>query len=700
MTSIAAEIVQDIPITTHNQDDTINQSEENQDTSSDDNNDDNNTINQSEENQNTSSDDNESTSTTSTSPSLNAFCEGFGSTVSNFFQTKYPNLIVNYSAGGSFNRVLTIDTTDHQYILRLPREDHPTRSTDILTNISLLHFLSSINISHLPIPKIISYDLTPNNPLNSQYTLQTRLPGTPVDYVLDSLSLLQRCTLATQLATVLSKILTIDTFKGSGRLVTDPKNTNNIRLAPPRVLLPPSDYAYSFAGALDQTGSDYVQEYSPPTGLLNWYVDHFDLLKISAENNFNPLISLYCQALKKLAVVLVETYIQECNKSDTVYSSRNCLYHPDIADRNLLVAVDLEENESDLNITGVIDWDDTSVIPSEIAYTLPSWLWNNFDSDKCYPILEEEQEGHSEEEDTKIETETEQKQTSEIKSKIKTPPLEFIFSLNERNGDDPDAVLLHPNQNVIRQCFYKTINQAIPNYIHIYRQSRKHGLRSLGFLARHGLGTIEQLKLSKMLLKRYNMEKDLEKILNMEMNIQKRDVLMDAAEAGNVKKLKKLLSEPETKEIMDMCDGYGSRSNALLLAARYGGVTEESSYACMEVLLKTGASVTVVDGDGNSCLSLSAFKVKVRCVELLLQNKDVDVNVQNGNGHTALMSVCMGPLAIVYPEKVVKIVKLLIDAGADVTLLNVKNENVMDKAKKINVLSSVVELLESINLKV
>ena len=114
-----------------------------------------------------------------------------------------------------------------------------------------------------------------------------------------------------------------------------------------------------------------------------------------------------------------------------------------------------------------------------------------------------------------------------------------------------------------------------------------------------------------------------------------------------------------------------------------------------------GGGVNDVDVDGNTALAFACFKSKPGVVQLLLEGGS-NVNAMNHNGHTPLMSACMGPAATGGEggkeddegfQRVEECVRLLLLCKADVSLTNREGETALDKASKSAVPRSVLLLL-------
>ena len=119
---------------------------------------------------------------------------------------------------------------------------------------------------------------------------------------------------------------------------------------------------------------------------------------------------------------------------------------------------------------------------------------------------------------------------------------------------------------------------------------------------------------------------------------------------------------------------------------------------------KEGGGVDDVDVDGNTALAFACFKSKPGVVQLLLEGGS-NVNAMNHNGHTPLMSACMGPAATGGEggeggkeddegfQRVEECVRLLLLCKADASLTNREGETALDKASKSAVPRSVLLLL-------
>lgn len=135
----------------------------------------------------------------------------FESQIRQLCQDIWPLSIERMAGGGSYNRIIGLsfknaglNTTGVQaqsdYIVRVPRFD----DAHLENQIGTLTYLYAY--SEIPVPKIIAYDLSDQNPLGSPYLLQTRLNGLNLQSVYMTLNHTQKCEIAREFARILRKI--------------------------------------------------------------------------------------------------------------------------------------------------------------------------------------------------------------------------------------------------------------------------------------------------------------------------------------------------------------------------------------------------------------------------------------------------------------------------------------------------------------
>ncbi|EAS32050.3 uncharacterized protein CIMG_13677 [Coccidioides immitis RS] len=175
--------------------------------------------------------------------------------------------------GGSYNRVigLSIDNVNTdaiappqaaRFILRIPRFE----SAQVENQIATLSFLKQR--TQIPIPKIVLFDLTPENAIDSPYTVQLRISGLDLQTGYQTLSHAQRCSF---LGTVAEEMDARGCFGESEMVLchTDLSPRNIMVEAAP-------DGSLRICGILDWDGAVFgprVMSCAPPSWIWQWCED-------------------------------------------------------------------------------------------------------------------------------------------------------------------------------------------------------------------------------------------------------------------------------------------------------------------------------------------------------------------------------------------------------------------------------------------
>ncbi len=173
-----------------------------------------------------------------------------------------------------------------------------------------------------------------------QFWIQSRIPGISVLHIIDGLNDNERVELAKDLAHCVLEIFN-SSFSHCGVLVptSDDKNTFSIG----RPLYFGQSYCYSIFDALSSTNT--------PTDLLSFLTSRFSILFKTSGGN-------------KHYQKFIEAANQKCDAVHFYHEPQNCILHKDLLERNILVHL-----ENHTKISGIVDWDDSEIVPSEIAYT-------------------------------------------------------------------------------------------------------------------------------------------------------------------------------------------------------------------------------------------------------------------------------------------------------------------------------------------
>jgi hypothetical protein len=279
--------------------------------------------------------------------------------------------------GGSYNRVISLKvdaakkhlswferTTNHlvqmfsactsterkpqtqEYVIRMPRYDHAWTEYEM----AILLFLSMRNVRA---PTIYSFDLSPNNPLGTRYSIQPRLPGRSVEEVYLDFNNSQRATFAHSLGTALKQLSTI-TSPCPGTLDPDTvlkgstSSTQILRLqCPPR----------------NATRRPSTETPTPSTPMS---VYDFITSQLTRQREYDISLSrTHINPWSKFRIIIDAMHAEILFTDNTYY-----LTHMDFEPRNILV------NTTNFTLSGILDWDESVFAPAFVSCRPPSWLWD------------------------------------------------------------------------------------------------------------------------------------------------------------------------------------------------------------------------------------------------------------------------------------------------------------------------------------
>ncbi|KAL5314863.1 hypothetical protein ACEPPN_017513 [Leptodophora sp. 'Broadleaf-Isolate-01'] len=268
---------------------------------------------------------------------------------------------VDRMKGGSFNRIigLSFDTPEKkQYILRIPREPYDeTQDYEISDQVEVLLYLAQFD--SLKVPSILAYDATTNNAIKSQWVLQSRLPGKPMQDVFYQLPLADRIQIAgevAQLAIELDKIR----FPNPGRLIGT-RCLPSIAHNPP-----PTVKNVCFAGF--KATEQLILDEQPLTQFLVSLFEYFKQNELATEHANELATQKMVERWSTLQ--LIATQMEKAGVM-RIQDSGNALWHWDICSRNILIDqvndVDVEEPVSEAEVVAddcaVSDTEKTEVPP-------------------------------------------------------------------------------------------------------------------------------------------------------------------------------------------------------------------------------------------------------------------------------------------------------------------------------------------------
>ena len=228
--------------------------------------------------------------------------------------------------GGSFNRIigLTFGSPEKkEYVLRIPRQPYDeTQEYEISDQVGVLLYLAQFK--SLKVPDILAYDTTTNNAINSQWVLQARLPGKPMQDIFYQLPIVDRVQIAgeiAQLAIEMSKIK----FPKPGRLT-------GARCLPPSAVMPPTETNVSFTGF--KATEDLSLDKQPLAQLLAAQFDYFKQNEVNSDHPNKTATQRMIDRWSTLQQILLQ---MEKAGFMRINDSENTLWHWDICARNILI---------------------------------------------------------------------------------------------------------------------------------------------------------------------------------------------------------------------------------------------------------------------------------------------------------------------------------------------------------------------------
>lgn len=303
--------------------------------------------------------------------------------------------------GGSYNRVIGVDITPKakkssfdwlkmfctrrkqkhpstktdSYVVRIPRHD----GEDMDNDIAILRAVAT-HVS-LPTPEVTFFDLSHGNMLEKPYMIQKKLEGQNLAQLWQHLNMAQKKCVA-KLVTKLVPIIA-------------------------RVEAPPGAISLSATSNIANGGIEVEKFCVPARGLEDEAWGRANTWCAQPQTALDHLLE-QCERWREYQTSQGVCFDHIWDGFATIAQALNVrgflggpcvLTHGDLKAYNMLAEI---QNESEISITGVIDWDYAVVAPEFMAYRAPFWLWtpedmNSADDDdednvSLPPITDEDRE--------------------------------------------------------------------------------------------------------------------------------------------------------------------------------------------------------------------------------------------------------------------------------------------------------------------
>lgn len=284
--------------------------------------------------------------------------------------------------GGDLNHI-TMITLPPRYatkvqgpdlILRNPRHAYcnPTRDVGIL-NYVRTH-------TTIPIATVSRADFTSDNPLESPYVLQHRIPGTSLAEVLSTLKHNQKCQIAKQLGQITRHLFSVESpvaglIEATRSPDTQPAET--FKIIPFEVT--------------DRGKSQPLQDRSPYDALPTTGITQSTADLLLSQYERWRLLNIEWPHELDFWDRLIATVREMCLHGffDHPDLQTHCLCHVDLHMGNIMVQTSNHDNDT-ATITGILDWDEACFAPKFVNCMPPAWLWVGEDG---YEALQTDEEG-------------------------------------------------------------------------------------------------------------------------------------------------------------------------------------------------------------------------------------------------------------------------------------------------------------------
>ncbi|OTA68036.1 kinase-like protein [Hypoxylon sp. EC38] len=268
-------------------------------------------------------------------------------------ETDPQHIIVERLRGGGFNRIIGLtrlnsdkdNSPETRYILRIPRLD----STQVENDVAALRFLE--RHTGIRVPKVITYDDTAHNGLESPFSVLTWIDGSDLCSSFPNFDHPTKKKVAHELGNIFRQML-----------ATQSRTSGTLTILKGHGTTDTATYVRPFG--CEDSRLSVLYSNSPNTEiLLEQLKNNFQAQKAaSLESILRP------QFMDRFCTMAIE--LSQGGWFDDV---PNCLTHFDFAPRNILVNPTTDSRNP--VITAVLDWDDAGFAPMFMACAPPLWIW-------------------------------------------------------------------------------------------------------------------------------------------------------------------------------------------------------------------------------------------------------------------------------------------------------------------------------------
>jgi hypothetical protein len=273
--------------------------------------------------------------------------------------------------GGSFNRVVGLEFVRSDVppcVIRIPRPYPKSGDPESKKAANQVSTLAFVRRQNLPTPEVLAYDITSNNVLESEYMIQTRAAGVPLEGVYATMSYEEKVSIVKQMVPLLVHMETIH-FPTAGKVIAPSKIPTTSCLSK-FSLDPPIVPGFTVGPPIHETIIPTSTGASLKTLILNqlqgWIDYHCAKLPAGREDEGRLWFIDLLEDLMDIAKQMEKMGLMNPK------AEPNVLFHWDLQPRNILV--DKQEGK-DWQITAILDWDEVLAIPRMLSRKPPVWLY-------------------------------------------------------------------------------------------------------------------------------------------------------------------------------------------------------------------------------------------------------------------------------------------------------------------------------------
>jgi hypothetical protein len=302
-------------------------------------------------------------------PSVDAICKVCWQTL----QVESQDVKVSFLAAGGFNKIYLVETAQHgKLIMRvsLPVDPHHKTAGEVDT----LRWL--LRTTTLPVPEVIAFDDSRDNPIGFEWIILKLMPGTSVYYRWRTMPMDTKQSLVEQVADFQAQLLK-HTFRGIGTLTRNPAEPpNSTDLSPQPVRFVCRSFFWG-------DRYDYDVQRGPFRSSHDWLSAYLSLI----ERDQNKAIeeaedeedredaAQILRVTRRLEAMLTRIFPSVQHPPE-----RTALWHDDLSLQNIMV-------DDDNKMSAIIDWEFVSAMPLWATTQMPQLLVGPTRDEK--PVREE-----------------------------------------------------------------------------------------------------------------------------------------------------------------------------------------------------------------------------------------------------------------------------------------------------------------------